>query len=196
MELVINVKYFMEFIEKKINGVWEIKLKPIEDSRGFFMRTFDENSFIDHNLNFKWVQENHSLSKKKGTLRGLHFQFQPYSEAKLIRTILGEIFDVYVDLRANSETFGQWDAIVLSEKMKNMLFIPKGFAHGYCTLKEFTEVTYKVDNYYSPEHEGGIIWNDFDIGIKWPFENPVLSFKDMNQPSFKEFCKYHKGIYL
>jgi len=186
----------MEFIENKISGVWEIKLKPIKDSRGFFMRTFDVNFFIDHNLDFKCLQENHSLSYKRGTLRGMHFQFQPYSEAKIIRAIHGEIFDVYIDLRRNSKTFGKWGSIVLSEKVKNMIFIPRGFAHGYCTLTEFAEVTYKVDNYYSPEHEGGIIWNDPDIGIKWPLENPILSSKDINQLSFKDFCKTYEGIYV
>ncbi len=186
----------MKFIEHQIKHVFEIILNPFEDSRGFFMRTFDANLFEENNLRFKWVQENHSLSNQKGTLRGLHFQFPPFSETKMIRAIRGEVLDIFVDLRMNSLTFGEWGSIILSEKLRNMALIPRGFAHGYCTLSDDAEVIYKVDNIYSPKHEGGIKWDDPDICIEWPFNKPVISLKDSNQPSFKEFIDSYKGLDL
>jgi dTDP-4-dehydrorhamnose 3,5-epimerase len=180
----------MEFIELKIKGVWEINLKPIEDSRGFFMRIFDEKTFNNSGLNNNWVQENHSRSEKKGIIRGLHFQADPFAEAKLIRCIKGSIFDVAVDLRKNSPTFGKWIGAELSEENKKMLLIPRGFAHGFCTLTDISEVTYKVDNYYSPEHERGIIWDDMDLAIEWPVSNPILSVKDQNNITLKKFMEH------
>ena len=184
----------MEFIEQQIKGVWEIKLAPRGDHRGFFMRTYDQVLFDQHGINRDWVQENHALSTRRGTLRGLHFQFPPHAETKLVRVIAGEILDVFVDLRKNSETFGNWGAIRLSDELKNMAYIPRGFAHGYCTLSEVAEVVYKVDNAYAPKSEGGIQWNDPDIGIQWPFEQPILSEKDSAQPSFQDFCKKYNAI--
>jgi len=186
----------MEFIEQKIKDVWEIRLNPIKDHRGFFMRTYDSKSFQQHRLNTKWVQENHSLSTQKGTLRGLHFQLSTFAETKLVRTIKGEVFDVFVDLRENSSTFGKWGAIILSHERKNMAYIPRGFAHGFMTLSDITEVIYKVDNFYAPEYEGGISWNDPELAIEWPISNPILSEKDKSRGSFTQFCKVHESIII
>lgn len=177
----------MEFKELGIKGLFEIILKPHIDERGFFMRTFDFDEFSNHGLYRDWVQENHSHSERKGIIRGLHFQVEPFSETKLVRCIRGEIYDVAVDLRKGSETFGKWHGVILSETNKKMFFIPRGFAHGFCTLSEISEVLYKVDNYYSPEHERGLIWNDPDLNIDWPVYDPILSAKDMNNLTIKEF---------
>jgi len=180
----------MKFIEQKIKGVIEIKPNPITDSRGFFMRTYDEKIFSDNNVKYNWVQENHSHSERKGIIRGLHFQIEPFTETKLIRCIRGEIFDVAVDLREGSGTFRRWLGINLSEENKKMLLIPRGFAHGFCTLSEISEVVYKVDNYYSPDHEVGLIWNDPDIEIEWPVKDPILSEKDKINITLKEFLEH------
>ncbi len=180
----------MEFIEKKLKGTFEIRLKPVGDNRGFFMRAFDDKLFAAAGLDYKWVQENHSKSDKKGIIRGLHLQLPPFAETKLIRAIRGEVLDVFVDLRKESPTFGQWDSVLLSEKTYNYVLVPKGFGHAICTLTENCEIIYKVDNYYSPEHEAGIIWNDKDINIKWPVSNPVLSKKDKNNMTLKEFVRH------
>ncbi len=193
MESECNI-WAMNFIENPISGVFEIKLNPIEDFRGFFMRTFDEKLFEENNLNFTWVQENHSMSVQKGTLRGLHFQFPPFSETKLVRVIKGEILDVFVDLRLNSVSFGKWGSILLSDKLRNMVFIPRGFAHGYSTLAGNSEVIYKVDNFYSPKHESGIRWNDPEIAIDWQTDRPIVSEKDAKQPSFEDFRRKFGGI--
>jgi dTDP-4-dehydrorhamnose 3,5-epimerase len=122
-------------------------------------------------------------------LRGLHFQIEPFAQSKLVRCIKGEIFDVAVDIRPESKTFKKWFGVILSEENKRILYIPKGFAHGFVVLSEVAEVEYKVDNFYSPEHERGIIWNDPDIGIEWPIDNPILSEKDAKLPTLKESLK-------
>ena len=184
----------MEIRERQLKGVFEITLKPHLDGRGFFMRTYDQTLFKEVGLEWNWVQENHSRSEQKGIIRGLHFQLPPYAETKLIRCINGVVLDVFVDLRKNSETFGQWDSIELSAENKKMIFIPRGFAHGFCTLTEISEVIYKVDNYYSPEHEVGLLWNDHDIGIDWPVKNPILSEKDQHNMTLKEFVEKYRGI--
>ena len=132
----------MEFKELDIDGLFEINLKPLVDERGFFMRAFDINEFKNHGLQREWVQENHSRSERKGIIRGLHFQVEPFTETKLVRCIRGEIFDVAVDLRKGSKTFGFCRGIILSEENKKMFLIPRGFAHGFCTLSEISEVLY------------------------------------------------------
>ncbi|MBI4648419.1 MAG: dTDP-4-dehydrorhamnose 3,5-epimerase [Bacteroidia bacterium] len=184
----------MEIIERKIKGAFEIQLKPNFDDRGFFMRTFDVNIFNKNNINKNWVQENQSRSEAKGIIRGLHFQLPPYSETKLVRCIKGTIFDAFVDLRRDSPTFGKWDSIELSEENKKMVFIPSGFAHGFCTLTDVSELVYKVDNFYSPDYETGLLWNDPEIGIEWPVKDPVLSGKDKNNLSLKEFIGKYKYL--
>jgi dTDP-4-dehydrorhamnose 3,5-epimerase len=180
--------------ERKIKNVFEIILEPHMDERGFFMRTYDKEIFKKYNIDSDWVQENHSRSEKKGIIRGLHFQFPPYAETKLIRAIRGAVFDVCVDLRKDSSTFGEWDGIELSEDNKKIIFIPRGFAHGFCTLTEISEVVYKVDSSYRPELESGIIWNDKSLNINWPAENPILSDKDSKLGSLEDFIKKYKGI--
>ena len=184
----------MKIRYRKFTGVFEITLEPHEDERGFFMRIYDKLIFQKHNIDRIWVQENHSKSIKKGIIRGLHFQFPPYTETKLVRCIRGAIFDVFVDLRKGSPTFGEWDYIILSEENNKMIYIPRGFAHGFCTLTEISEVLYKVDNYYTPHAEGGIVWNDETLKIDWPVENPILSDKDARLPSFKEFVEKYGGL--
>ena len=179
----------MEIKKRKLSGVYEISLKPNIDSRGFFMRTYDDELFKKFKLNKNWVQENHSRSDKKGIIRGLHIQLPPFSETKMVRCIKGAIYDVIVDLRKDSKTFGQWDAVELSEENKKIIFIPRGFAHGFCTLSDISEVVYKVDNYYSKKHEMGLIWNDKDININWNIKDPILSEKDCKNMTFKEFTK-------
>jgi dTDP-4-dehydrorhamnose 3,5-epimerase len=177
----------MEFHKKEIEGVFEIIPDPHADERGFFMRTYDAELFKLQGLHREWVQENHSRSEKQGIIRGLHFQIAPFSETKLIRCIKGRIFDVAVDLRKNSPTFGKWTGVELTEEDKKMFFIPRGFAHGFCTISDLSEVVYKVDNFYSPVHERGILWNDPDLKIEWPVVNPILSAKDQKNMSLREF---------
>ncbi|NEP42525.1 MAG: dTDP-4-dehydrorhamnose 3,5-epimerase [Okeania sp. SIO2H7] len=178
----------MEIKPLKLQGSYEITLNPRRDDRGYFMRIYDEEIFKESGLTVNWVQENQSLSKKKGIVRGLHFQKPPHSETKLVRVVMGEILDVFVDLRKNSPTYGQWDAIKLSESNQKAVYIPKGFAHGFCTVEAPALVLYKVDCSYHPESEGGIFWNDESIGIKWPIETPsYISKKDSNLGSLKEF---------
>ena len=184
----------MEIKERELKGTFEINCKPHLDSRGFFMRTFDETIFKEHGISRNWVQENHSRSESKGIIRGLHFQLPPFTETKLLRCIKGAVLDVFVDLRKDSASFGHWDSIELSEENKKMIFIPRGFAHGFCTLTEISEVLYKVDNFYNAESEEGLIWNDKELSIKWPIENPILSDKDLKNLSFKDFKKIHQSI--
>lgn len=180
--------------KKKIDGVFEINLKPHKDYRGFFMRTYDEKIFRDNGLHKGWVQESHSYSKEKNILRGLHFQFPPYTEAKLIRAVTGEIFTVVVDLRKGSPTFGKWESVIISENNNKMIYISRGFAMGMCTLTDNCTLLYKIDNYYVPESQGAIQWNDTDIGINWPIKNPIISDRDLKATSFKEFVEKHGGL--
>jgi dTDP-4-dehydrorhamnose 3,5-epimerase len=185
----------VEIKERKLAGAYEISLSPIQDERGFFMRAFDANLFREAGLGRIWVQENHSRSERKGIIRGLHFQFPPFAETKLVRCIRGAVFDVFVDLRKDSPTFGQWDGLELSEANKKMIFIPRGFAHGFCTLSEESEVLYKVDNVYNREHEGGLLWSDPDLGIEWPLEGePILSEKDRGNMTLQTFIETHQAI--
>jgi dTDP-4-dehydrorhamnose 3,5-epimerase len=184
----------MEFTARKLDGVYEITLKPHLDKRGYFMRTFDINAFKESDLHFNWVQENHSRSEQKGIIRGLHFQLPPYSETKLVRCIQGAILDVFVDLRKDSPGFEQWDCIELSAANKKMILIPRGFAHGFLTLTDISEVVYKVDNFYSKEFERGLMWNDQQIGIDWPVKKPILSDKDKQNMTFIEFVNEYGGL--
>lgn len=175
-----------------IPGIHEITLSPKADHRGHFTRTYDKQKYTELGLVSHWVQENRSFSKKKGTIRGLHLQFEPYAETKLIGVSRGAIFDIFVDLRKGSPTFGSWDSILLTEDNNRMVYIPKGFAHGFCTLTNDCEVVYKVDNYYSPKNEGGVIWNDATLRITWPIIKPILSEKDTKLPNLEEFLRKSK----
>jgi dTDP-4-dehydrorhamnose 3,5-epimerase len=176
-----------------LQGAYEITLQPMEDYRGHFTRIYDHRRYNELGLAEQWVQENRSFSKHKGTIRGLHLQFEPYAETKLIWVSKGAIFDVFVDVRRNSPTFGSWDSILLTESNHKMVYIPRGFAHGFCTLTDDCEVVYKVDNYYSPAHEGGFIWNDASLRINWPILKPILSEKDKKLPALEEFIKNGKS---
>jgi dTDP-4-dehydrorhamnose 3,5-epimerase len=183
----------MKIKEMKLKGVYEIQLTPHEDHRGFFMRTYDDKIFKEHKLHRNWVQENQSFSVKKNTVRGMHFQFPPHAETKLVRVLSGELYDVFIDLRKDSQTFGKWDSVILSSEKKNAIFIPRGFAHGTLSLTDNVQLLYKVDNYYAPNSEGTLKWNDPDIGIKWSINNPIVSEKDSKARSFKDFIKKSNG---
>jgi dTDP-4-dehydrorhamnose 3,5-epimerase len=178
---------FMPFKFKKLNipGLILIEPQVFEDERGFFLETYKEKDFKKNGIKEKFLQENHSKSKK-GVLRGLHFQKEPFAQGKLIRVIRGEIFDVAVDIRKRSKTYGKWLGINLSDKNKKMLYIPPGFAHGFCVLSNFAEVVYKCTKPYSLKHEGGIRWDDKALNIKWPVKNPIVSKKDLKWPPFKD----------
>lgn len=179
----------------KFKGVFVFELESHKDHRGFFMRTYDGKLFEKYGLQRKWVQENQSYSRKKGTIRGMHFQLSPYSEAKLIRVLQGKIFKAYIDLRKGSATFGKWGSIILSGDNKKMLYVPRGFALGMCSLADHCVVLYKIDNYYSPKKQGAIKWDDPDLGIAWPLDRrPILSKRDAAAGSFKEFVKTHGAI--
>ncbi len=174
-----------EFEELNIKGIYLIKTKSFEDKRGYFIESYKESDFFKKGIKVKFKQDNISFSYKN-VLRGLHFQKKPKAQAKLIRCIKGEIMDVAVDLRKDSETFGKWVSVILSEENKNMLFIPEGFAHGFYVLSNLAIVLYKVSEEYSEELDGGIRWNDPDINIDWPSKSPLLSEKDKNLPFLKE----------
>lgn len=163
-------------------------LEPVVhgDNRGFFMESYNEEVMNKLGLNYNFIQDNQSLSAEVGVLRGLHYQLNPKAQTKLIRVLSGVIYDVIVDIRRNSPTFGQWIGVILSEYNKRQLLVPKGFAHGFCTLVPNTQVLYKVDEYYSPENDRGILWNDPALGIDWPTSNPVLSDKDQRHPLLKD----------
>jgi dTDP-4-dehydrorhamnose 3,5-epimerase len=177
----------MEIIPLRLNGSYEIRLTPRGDQRGYFMRTYDRQIFLENGLQTEWAQENQSLSTQLHTIRGLHFLLPPHTETKLVRAAQGRILDVFLDLRRNSETFGQWDSIELSEENNKAVYIPKGFAHGFCTLTERTIVQYKVDSAYVAASDSGIRWNDPAIGINWIAQNPILSERDKNLPLLKDF---------
>jgi dTDP-4-dehydrorhamnose 3,5-epimerase len=174
----------MEFIHTDISGLILVKPKVHSDARGFFLETYSTPVFKSAGIDNVFVQDNHSRSLERNVIRGLHFQKPPFEQSKLVRVIRGSIFDVAVDIRRGSSTYGRWLGFELSERNFDMLFVPRGFAHGFCTLEEGTEVVYKVDNVYSREHDSGIIWNDPAIGVDWPLggAEPILSDKDRALP--------------
>lgn len=176
----------MNFVKTEIDGVYVIEPKVFGDNRGYFMETYNEREFKENGLNYDFVQDNQSKSKR-GVLRGLHFQ-KTFPQAKLVRVIDGEVFDVAVDLRANSPTYGKYVGVILSGDNKKMFMIPRGFAHGFVVLSESATFTYKCDEFYHPEDEGGIMWNDPDVNIEWPqIEGEILlSEKDKKHPLLKE----------
>lgn len=177
----------MEFKPLTLQGCFEIRLNPHRDERGYFMRTYDRDLFHEHGLTTHWLQENQSMSFQKWTLRGLHFQAPPHAETKLVRATLGIVLDVFVDLRQDSPTFGHWDAVELSADAFNMVYIPKGFAHGFCSLTDNAIVSYHVDACYASQAEGGVRWNDETLNIPWPANNPHISSKDQTLPFLRDF---------
>jgi len=176
----------MNIIPTKMDGVVLIEPKVFEDNRGFFMESYNERLFAEHGITVRFVQDNHSMSAEAGTLRGLHYQLNPMAQTKLVRVLQGAIYDVVLDLRRDSPTFGRWEGFILSAENRRQLLVPKGFAHGFCTLTPHTHVLYKVDEYYSPEHDRGILWNDPELAINWPCSAPILSAKDQRHPLFRD----------
>jgi dTDP-4-dehydrorhamnose 3,5-epimerase len=178
----------MQVISTAIPEVKEIRPVRHGDNRGFFSEIFRESLLREHGIDVPFVQENHSMSVERGVVRGLHFQIPPAGQAKLVRAAAGSLIDVALDLRRGSPTYGKHVAVVLSAAEGNQLFVPEGFAHGFCTLEPNTELVYKVSRYYSAEHDRGVMWNDPAIGIDWPISETeaVLSDKDKRQPTLAD----------
>jgi dTDP-4-dehydrorhamnose 3,5-epimerase len=170
-----------EFRRLPIPEVVLIVPRVFEDERGFFMENYKCSAFEAFGVVDPFVQDNHSRSRR-GVLRGLHFQRQPKAQGKLVRAVVGEIFDVAVDIRVGSASYGEWVSALLSAENQQMLYVPAGFAHGFCVLSEVAEVSYKATEEYSPEHDAGIRWDDPEIGIEWPIDHPVVSAKDAGLP--------------
>ena len=177
----------MEIIKTKIKDLFIIKPDVFEDERGYFFESFSKEKFKNLGLNLNFVQDNESKSQKN-VLRGLHFQKPPYAQGKLVRVVKGAVLDVAVDLRAGSDTYGQWEAVELSEENKLMYWVPPGFAHGFLTLRDETVFTYKCTNVYNKESEGSLLWNDPTLNIDWgPIGDLILSEKDLAAPLFEHF---------
>lgn len=174
----------MIFRETPLKGAYLIDLEKRADDRGFFARVFCTREFADHGLAASFVQVNNSLAASRGTLRGMHYQLPPKAETKLVRCVRGALFDVIVDLREGSETLGRYYAAELTAENRTMLYVPKGFAHGFITLEENSEAMYFVDEFYAPEMERGVRWDDPAFGIQWPIHPTVLSDKDRSHPDF------------
>ncbi|NHN34285.1 dTDP-4-dehydrorhamnose 3,5-epimerase [Paenibacillus agricola] len=176
----------MKLVNTKIQGVLIIEPAVFGDNRGFFMESYNGKKFGDLGIDYTFIQDNHSLSVETGVLRGLHYQLNPKAQTKLVRVTAGAIYDVVVDIRQSSPTFGQWVGVILSAANKRQLLVPQGFAHGFCTIVPNTEVLYKVDEYYSPEHDRGIAWDDPALAIDWPTTSPILSDKDTKHPTLAD----------
>lgn len=170
-----------EFKPTRIPAVILVEPRAFEDGRGFFMETYKASEFTTAGISRPFVQDNYSRSGP-GVLRGLHYQKAPAAQAKLVSVVRGAVFDVAVDIRTGSPTYGEWVGAELSESSRRMLYVPRGFAHGFCVLGDGADVHYKVDSEYSPEHDRGIAWDDPDIGIDWPVSEPALSEKDSRHP--------------
>lgn len=171
-----------KFIETKIEGLYIIEPKVFGDDRGYFMETYNEKDFHEAGLNMNFVQDNESKSKK-GVLRGMHFQTK-HTQGKLVRVVQGEVYDVAVDLRKGSPTFGKWEGVLLSDKNKRQFYVPEGFAHGFLVVSDEAVFNYKCTDFYAPQYDSGVLWNDPDIGIEWPLEGIneiLLSEKDKQQ---------------
>jgi len=177
----------MTFTELSLKGAFIIDIEPIEDERGFFARSFCMKEFASYGLKVDVAQCNISFNKKKGTLRGMHFQFPPKAEPKLVRCTRGKIYDVIIDLRPDSPTYCLWESVELTADNYKALYIPEGFAHGFQTLEDNAEVFYQMYEFYTVEYASGIRWNDPVFGIKWPLANPIISEKDR---SYRDFNKY------
>jgi len=177
----------MKFIETKLKGAYVIEIEPISDDRGFFARSWCQQEFSDRGLNPNLVQCNISFNLKKGTLRGMHYQAKPHEEAKLVRCTQGAIYDVIIDIRPDSSTFKDWLSIELSAENRKMLYIPEGFAHGFQTLEDSTEVFYQMSDFFHPESARGIRWDDSVLAIDWSLKKDlIISLKDQQYSSFEE----------
>ena len=176
----------MKATETELKGVFVLEPQVFGDARGWFMESWSQRKMHDAGIDVQFVQDNQSFSAQKGTLRCLHYQLNPMCQAKLLRCTRGKIFDVAVDIRKGSPQYGKWVGVELSAENKKQLFIPRGFAHGFITLTDDVEVQYKADNYYAPECDGNIRWDDPDIGVEWPLKPVILSEKDSKAPLLKE----------
>ena len=176
----------MKFIETNLKGAFLIELDKLQDERGFFARSYCQREFEEHGLNPRVVQCNVSYNIKKGTMRGMHYQVPPYEEAKLVRCIKGAIYDVIIDLRPDSETYMKHYGVQLDSENRSMLFVPEGFAHGFLTLEDNTEVFYQMSEFYAPDSARGFRWNDPAFDIKWPMEIKVISDRDRTYPDFEK----------
>lgn len=175
----------MKFTELRLRGAYIVELEPLRDERGFFARSFCKREFSALSLGTSVAQCNVSVNEKRGTLRGMHFQRPPMEEAKLVRCVRGAIFDVLIDLRPGSPTFGQWLTVELTGENRKAVYIPEGFAHGFQTLENDTEVHYLMFEFYAPGYSGGIRWDDPAFGIRWPLSEPILSEKDRSYPPYR-----------
>jgi dTDP-4-dehydrorhamnose 3,5-epimerase len=182
----------MEFCRCPIDGPFEVRPRKIGDHRGYFSEVFRSDRFSAEAGNVNFVQENQSLSVRVGTIRGLHFQSHPAVQGKLVRCLAGRVFDVAVDLRRDSPTYGRWISAVLTPDENNQLWVPPGFGHGFCTLEANSVIGYRVTSFYSPEHDMGVAWNDPDVDIEWPSlaDPDTLSAKDRTQPSLAALPSY------
>lgn len=176
----------MNVIETGLKDAYILEPRVFGDNRGWFMESWSEKTMKEAGLSYNFVQDNHSFSAQKGTLRGLHFQKGDAAQAKLVRCVRGAIADIIVDMRKSSPTYKQWVRVELSEENKRQLLVPRGFLHGFVTLTDNVEFLYKVDNLYNAEADRNIIWNDAEIGIDWGIEEPILSEKDKNAPRLSE----------
>ena len=184
----------MEKIATKLEGVYILEPKVFGDHRGYFMETYSEKVFRELGIDNVFVQDNESFTAQKGTLRGLHFQNDPMSQTKIVRVLQGAVMDVAVDLRKGSPTYLQWEAVELSEENKRMFYIPRGFAHGFLTLTDNVKFVYKVDNFYAPDCDRSIRFDDPQIGVRWGIKNPILSQKDLNAPLLRDSdCNFVYG---
>ena len=179
----------MIFKKTALKDAWIIDLNKLTDERGFFARSFCIKEFEDHGIKFPIAQSNVSYNYKKQTLRGMHYQLEPHGEAKLVRCTKGSIHDVIIDVRSDSPTYGKWIGVELSEKNYRMLYVPEGFAHGFITLEDETEVTYQVSEFYTPGAEQGIRWDDPAFNIEWPLDPKIISEKDKSWLPYKDVVK-------
>ena len=177
----------MEIIEEPLPGVFLLKPRVFGDHRGYFYEPYNQETYKKLGIMDEFVQDNQSLSSQKGVLRGLHFQNPPYAQGKLVRVIQGSVLDVAVDIRKDSASYGEHFTVELNEENKWLLYIPAGFAHGFLTLTDKTLFSYKCTDYYQPDSEGGLAWNDPDLGIDWGIDSPILSAKDTQNQAFKDF---------
>lgn len=176
----------MKPIETNLQDVKMIETAVFGDHRGFFTESYTKDKFAEVGITQEFIQDNHSLSVEPGVIRGLHYQLEPKAQTKILRVTTGVIYDVLVDMRKGSPTYGKWEGYILSEFNHRQLLVPQGFAHGFCTLTGNVNVQYKVDQLYSPEHDRGIAFNDPAIGITWPMNNPIMSEKDLNHPALAD----------
>lgn len=183
---IVGYEKGMKFIATPLAGSFVIEPRIFKDQRGFFTETYNRREFEGQGISYDFVQDNHSYSRGCGVIRGLHFQKPPWTQAKIVRVVKGRIYDIIVDLRRDSATYGQWFGLELSRRDMRMLLVPKGFAHGFCTLTQETVVLYRVDAFYAPQADSGIRWDDPDLAIPWPVKHPVLSDKDLRLPLMRE----------